>query len=66
MEWQTIETAPKDEWVLVFYIDGEMGGEPSIAMNQGSFWLDWDHDVYGDPSHWMPLPPPPKDTHATK
>ncbi len=24
-----------------------------------TFWIDWDGDVYGPPTHWMPLPSPP-------
>lgn len=65
--WQPIETAPRYEWVMLFepngvydtpglthwiakwvFIDGEFG------------WFDQDASlVCSNPTHWMPLPPPP-------
>lgn len=68
MEWQPIETAPKDGTpVLIFWSKKYIGiGEhaPEDAFF-GAYW--W---AYGtgkcNPSHWMPLPPPPKDAHAAK
>ena len=53
--WQTIETAPKEEYVLTF----EFGhGTNGIRMDYfdttgRSPWI-------GNPTHWMPLPEPPK------
>ena len=61
MKWQPIETAPKDEWVLVYYGEGSMVDTVSIACCRSSYdWADWDGDLYGTPTHWMPLPPPPE------
>lgn len=61
--WQPIETAPRDETVLV------AGGDatyPVTACWGGEFgecwWVDGQEDVHveiGWPTHWMPLPSPP-------
>lgn len=66
MEWQPIETAPKDgTFVLLFTACGCIEG----------FWSygEWEQSVCAAsydmahayiecrPTHWMPLPPPPKD-----
>ena len=61
MEWQPIETAPADEWVLVYYAGGEMD-TVSMGKFDKSFsghWWDLDGNKYGTPWRWMPLPPPP-------
>ncbi len=63
MEWQPIETAPIDGTsVLLCYKGGKVScGEYSDANDFfPAFWF-----TYGEgqcnPTHWMPLPPPPKD-----
>lgn len=66
MEWQPIETAPKDgkrvlafyplfnmsrvSWHKVFYLDGPLWA--CDAVRSPDRWSD-------QPTHWMPLPPPP-------
>lgn len=75
MEWQPIETAPKDGTpVLLFEWRGDPWEEPEANIFVG----EWDHHRDGElyktqwvcteyeafnhnPTHWMPLPPPPKD-----
>lgn len=67
-DWQSIESAPKDgTWVLV------CGGTWPVTMawyalnsriNRAYWKMDdeWDdYDLADDqPTHWMPLPEPPK------
>ena len=96
MEWQPIETAPKDgTWILVWGGSADDGHEtyhltwndPEKQADQDAviasinsrpvvaFWKDsesynrgdwsyaaWDcgwRNFYENPTHWMPLPPPP-------
>ena len=74
-EWQPIETAPKDgtefqAWVVLK--DRTAGGfwEPKCRFNEhGAFEIfgrvdydedGWDCFLHLEPTHWMPLPEPPK------
>lgn len=73
MEWQPIETAPKDDLVLLsdgftvgegFWHDGsECYGHRGIA---GWFWESDRANLLiasnAHATHWMPLPPPPEQT----
>lgn len=64
MEWQPIETAPKDGtavlcfWTRSVYVDGRAY---AIAQCHSGTWVSVDDDEveYWEPTHWMPLPPPP-------
>lgn len=74
MNWQPIETAPKDgTWCL---LGGGMTSEddymetgvnvlrPVTAFFDDEYWnmCFWDgswRTSYENPTHWMPLPPPP-------
>ena len=70
MTWQPIETAPKDGRRILVYggtWEGELGGkEPSvIAMGYAGDTVCVADTCYYDawivaPTHWMPLPEPPK------
>lgn len=57
--WQPIETAPKDEIVLV-YDDGFIG---KAILNDSGQWCDVEIDgtsIFNPPpTHWMPMPLPP-------
>lgn len=54
--WQPIETAPKDgTWVLLATPKGRIAD--GCFGNYGS-WV-WPY-VMVEPTHWMPLPAPPK------
>jgi hypothetical protein len=58
--WQTIESAPKDETIVLIQKDGSQ----VVAFQDGGIWHC---DLYGNElidqdriTHWMPLPEPPK------
>lgn len=78
MGWQTIDTAPNNDPVIVF-----AGGQQFIAWLQDDSSDPWHDESEGEsdmnglwvvtdnklgpfalrgsrPTHWMPLPPPPK------
>jgi hypothetical protein len=82
MEWQPIETAPKDtEIIAIFCSDYGYQDKPTIygpwtvrGDSRGKWFASWDgmsviesEGYWGtdykeaplDPTHWMPLPPPP-------
>lgn len=60
--WQKIETAPKDEYIYIW--NGETRGEAKCWTYQRAEprW-SWVNALPVDPrpTHWMPLPPIPKD-----
>lgn len=55
-EWQPIETAPKDVWILL-YEEGLIW--PGGFESEESRWHCPHPDFDGNPTHWMPLPSPP-------
>ena len=64
MEWQPIETAPKDKPIWCYNGGQGMMIFLDIEDFQGFVWND---DLLSDvdpnpeqPTHWMPLPDPPK------
>ena len=71
-EWQPMETAPKDGTaILAWPICGggfySPEGEAQIAYvmrweERKSIWVEASGEEYMQcsPTHWMPLPPPPK------
>jgi hypothetical protein len=67
-EWQSIETAPKDgSAILIWPAQSAFTGNDTISYVVR--WSDWkeawieasgeEYDTFY-PTHWMPLPPPPK------
>lgn len=62
MKWEPIETAPRDECNVLLAEHGSVFiGYWSITFERWNGPLD----AYGDreavsPTHWMPLPEPPK------
>ena len=65
MEWQPIETAPKDGTPVLAY--GYSPHYPDEYFTRIQWWADgigyWAaHSVSIIPTHWMPLPDPPKGT----
>lgn len=59
MEWQPIETAPRDGTRVL------LAGEGLVRECRWCYG-DWQDPVYGEwffettPTHWVPLPEPPK------
>lgn len=59
MEWQPIETAPKDKTQFI--------GRYVTGYHCDLWWYGDDYkphrmdeiDIGSEPTHWMPLPPPP-------
>jgi hypothetical protein len=63
-EWQPIETAPRDGTHFLAYwtsseVDAHLKQYHVCHYSYGVLWPSWikDNDM---PTHWMPLPPPPK------
>lgn len=67
MEWQPIETSPKDGTVILGYRCGKIASASRVPRDDCEMWAfgALSADVAGrpdaKPTHWMPLPPPPKD-----
>jgi hypothetical protein len=74
MEWQPIETAPKDEEIIVgrgaIPLSNRRAFFPAYSgsgfwCEEEGAWVFWSHITpgaktrYDQPTHWMPLPPPP-------
>lgn len=70
MEWQPIETAPKDKTIIVFmgnyvvtakWYDDKFAKKPRPYFNcEGLHFMGKSWQRENQPTHWMPLPPPPK------
>lgn len=63
MNWQPIETAPKDgTWILLsgcsFGHNMRVGRWYFWSDTQGCDWSDYNNRGF-KPTHWMPLPEPP-------
>lgn len=57
-EWRPIETAPKDA-MLLGYADGMV----RLVLWEGGRWVQVGATIelgWFNPTHWMPLPEPPK------
>ena len=64
MKWLPIETAPQDgTYILVLdFSAGERWDVVGAFYKYGSWYTDWQSSDDGQvwPTHWMPLPEPPK------
>jgi len=60
MVWQDISIAPTDGTDVLLYRDG---CPPVVAGVFHGEWQNWDTgtEISGEPTHWMPIPPDPKD-----
>jgi len=60
MNWQPIETAPKDGTGVLVYSNGRVVS--AYFSKSQDEWLEVIHDYsFYDPTHWMPLPELPKE-----
>jgi len=68
MEWQPIETAPKNGtriWAFFPFAQGTfaISWRKNVYETKGPNWTLDDGEsatlMYDPPTHWMPLPPPP-------
>ena len=58
-QWQPIETAPWDSPILLLHLakDGQhFYGKGHLDAHDAILY----HDCAAEPTHWMPLPTPPK------
>ncbi len=68
--WQPIETCPRDgTWVWAYWNAPTPHPEFAHKATCVTAYIDFewrdpdDHEnVYGEPTHWQPLPPPPKES----
>ncbi len=63
--WQPISSAPNDGTVVFLYDPDGAGLTPSYYFAQDNYWVSCK-----EPTHWMPIPEPPKatreaDLHST-
>jgi len=62
-KWMPIDSAPKDGEDKLLYV--EKTGEQFVGYLADGDWIYAYHKHIGcfvcEPTHWMPLPPPPKD-----
>lgn len=57
--WRPIETAPNDQTILVFRPKGRQYDLVQAEDNDYN-WTPYKRDGLDRPSHWMPVPEPPK------
>lgn len=64
MEWQPIETAPRDVRVLIRFRCGHVEDATIHPCSDDGGWIyclfDGEQLMDTHPTHWMPLPNPPK------
>ncbi len=66
--WQPIETAPRDNTAFLAYVGNAMN--TMVVISWGPYsqtesgWIGWPF-ADGEPTHWMPLPPPPEHNPST-
>ena len=67
-EWQPIDTAPKDGTeILLGGLYAKKKWTQSVGSRVGEYWMsndggdpEWSSILFFKPTHWMPLPAPPK------
>ena len=60
MDWQPLETAPENTFVLVWADRACVGiNEQRLGNPKHNGWHDDGEGFRLEPTHWMPLPSPP-------
>ena len=64
-EWRPIHTAPRDREILLYarggvYVGKLRHGALGEPQQQHFGWRAYCCGRWSDPSHWMPLPAPPR------
>lgn len=55
--WRPIDSAPHDDYVLAVNVDEEV----FVAVQEHGGWVNvWADEYIESPTHWQPLPEPPK------
>ena len=66
MDWQPIETAPKDGSEILLAVPHRLRSERTLRLVGrwfDRFWITFNADEAiqrVEPTHWMPLPAPPR------
>lgn len=62
MNWQPIETAPKDGTSILCYSSDTADTEVTICewRKHKKCWMNDTLEFYVNPAYWAPLPEPPK------
>jgi len=55
--WQPIASAPRDGSSFLAFIDGE---HVEMVHHSVQSWVITNHGMKVEPTHWLPLPPPPE------
>lgn len=58
-QWRQIDTAPEDTEVLVYRPDGIQKTDVMMRVDDYWYWPDGESPTT-HPTHWLPLPSPPK------
>ena len=63
MDWQPIKSAPKDNTKVLIYVPSKTinGHDYDAIIMVSRFKGYWWDAAHLKPTHWMPLPEPPKD-----
>ena len=59
-EWISVKDRLPEDDLLVLITDGLSLGDYEIARWNGSYWTRKAWPLGYEPTHWMPLPEPPK------
>lgn len=60
MKWQVEEIAPLDRQVLCYWRGSPMPFEVAQKSSTSRAWFMSDSEGVIKPTHWMPIPEPPK------